>query len=791
MAGPGLFEKAVELHGAGRLAEAEALCRQVLAAEPGRPEPLLLAGVIRLQSGDPNGALPLIRRSLGIAPGQPLGHFWHAVALAQTGQTAEAVRVYERAAELHPAFVEAHYNRGQLLLATNRPAEALAAFERTLALQPGLAEAQCLRAASLARLGRNDEALALLDAILAANANFTSALNLRSEVHGQSGRFAAALADSDRSLAIDPNQLAPHVGRGNALFALGRLNEAEQAFDRVLAVDANAVPALMMRGIIHGEFRRFAQSLADLERAAALAPGDAAIQTNIGNTLRMMEKNQEAAAAFDRAIALDPRFAKAHYGRAIVWHKVGELERAMADCTHALALDPSLGIAATERFHVASLLCDWRDRAAMIDDLARRIRREEVLFPWLVITAVDDPELQFLAGRRVSEPATPSSVPARATAHDRLRVAYLSPDFHDHPVAYQLVELFERHDASRIEMWGICLLDAPESAIRSRVAHAFEHFEKVGSRSDAEIAEFVRAREIDIAVDLAGHTEGSRQRIFSFRPAPIAVNYAGHPGTIGSEHIDYVLADDVVIPPETERFFAEKVVRLPDCFFPADTTGPRLEAPSRAEAGLPEAGFVFCAFNNTYKLSPQTFDVWMRLLRAVDGSVLWLSVGNQTARGNLRAEARSRGIASERLVFSERAAERERHLARLKLADLYLDTVPYNAHSTASDMLWAGVPVVSLMGRSFAARVASSLLTTMGLEELIARNFEQYERLALELAHSPARMAAVRARLTANRDSGPPFDMARLARQIETAYETMWKIHSEGAKPRGFTVPRS
>jgi protein O-GlcNAc transferase len=267
------------------------------------------------------------------------------------------------------------------------------------------------------------------------------------------------------------------------------------------------------------------------------------------------------------------------------------------------------------------------------------------------------------------------------------------------------------------------------------------------------------------------------------------VNYLGYPGTTGSGHIDYVLADAQTVPAGNERFFSEQVVRLPDCFFPADTLTPPAAPPTRAGAGLPETGFVFCAFNNSYKLAPQMFDIWMRLLRAIDGSVLWLSAGNEIARTNLRAEAQARDVAPERLIFAERVAERGRYFARLGLAGLHLDSLPYNAHSTASDALWMGVPLIACMGKSFAARVAGSMLTAIGLEELIAPDLAAYEALALGLARSPERLNALRRKLAQNRASHPLFDMTRLARQVESAFETMWQRHSAGLPPAGFDVP--
>jgi predicted O-linked N-acetylglucosamine transferase (SPINDLY family) len=405
--------------------------------------------------------------------------------------------------------------------------------------------------------------------------------------------------------------------------------------------------------------------------------------------------------------------------------------------------------------------------------------------------AFDDPELLLLAAKIKAGPSKQITPSRPVQTHVRLRIAYLSPDFHDHPVAHQAVELLERHDKTRFETYGVCLRPGPESAIRQRLRRAFDHFVEAGALSDRDIAQLLADLQIDIAVDLGGYTDAGRTISLSFRPAPIAVNYLGYPGTLGADYIDYLVADALVVPPDAERFYTEKIVRLPDCFLPSDTAGRALPAPPpRAEAGLPETGFVFCAFNNSYKIAPEMFDIWMRLLRAVDGSVLWLSIGDEKARSNLRAEARARQVSSERLVFAGRVEERARHLARLALADLFLDTLPYNAHSTASDMLWAGVPLVTCMGRSFAARVAGSMLTAIGAEELITRDLAQYEALALDLARSPERLAAVRAKLVRNRTSHPLFDTARLCRHLENAYETMWDFHMKGMKPESFMVNR-
>ncbi len=350
--------------------------------------------------------------------------------------------------------------------------------------------------------------------------------------------------------------------------------------------------------------------------------------------------------------------------------------------------------------------------------------------------------------------------------------------------------VFEHHDRRRVETIGVSLGADDGSAARLRLAQAFDHFVDVSDKSDAEIASQLRRMEIDIAVDLMGFTEGARSGIFKHRPAPVQVGYLGYPGTTGGDWLDYLIADRVVVPDEQRRFYAEQLVYLPDAFLPRDTASKPSPVPvSRPDEGLPERGFVFACFNNAYKLNPVMFDIWMRLLREVEGSVLWLSETNRAAKQNLLHEAEARGISHERLVFARFRPSPEEHLARLKLADLFLDTLPYNAHTTASDALWAGLPVLTCLGNTFAGRVAASLLKAIGLPEMITTTLDDYESLALKLARDPGALAAIAKKLRDHRDTYPLFDTERFTRHLEAAYTRMWERAQRGASPDHFAVP--
>jgi predicted O-linked N-acetylglucosamine transferase (SPINDLY family) len=410
------------------------------------------------------------------------------------------------------------------------------------------------------------------------------------------------------------------------------------------------------------------------------------------------------------------------------------------------------------------------DQHPAVESLGPLIRRSRPAAP--MMPSVSTAPATSAAPTALSVPTAPSaSTPAR-----RIRVAYVSADFRDHPVSHLLVGVLERHDKQRFETLGVSLRAGDGGEISQRITAAFDRLIDATVLSDQEIAELLRELEVDIAVDLMGFTDGARPGIFAHRAAPVQVNYLGYAGTLGAEYIDYVLADEVVIPPGQERWYAEKVIRLPHCFLPNDDKRAIGPIPSREQAGLPARGMVFCAFTNAYKINPPVFDIWMRLLREVPQSVLWLRGMGAEARTNVLREAAVRGVEAQRLVFAPHVASMAEHLARHQLADLYLDTLPYNAHSTTCDALWAGVPVITCVGRTFASRVAASALTAVGLPELITQDLQEYEHRAVQLAREPERLRELRQRLAAQRQRSPLFDTHTYCQHLEGAYLEMHRL---------------
>ena len=590
---------------------------------------------------------------------------------------------------------------------------------------------------------------------------------------GRQGRAAEALVQYDRALALAPSLLPALYNRGNALLELGRPDEAVASYDRAVALNPALAGLWNNRGTALRSARRPGEALASFERAIALDSRHTNALTNRAIALYDLKRFDDALAAADAALAVTPAFAEALYLKANVLNELGRPDDALSFYEQALVARPDHPHALNGVARMALTLCDWDRTARLLPRLESAVRDGRVIVqPFTLLGYSDDAALQLRAAQNAIHRLAPARAPLATGKykHDRIRLAYLSADFHGHATAILMAELFERHDRSKFEVSAIAFGPDDGSPMRARLKVAFDHFDDVRGLSDFEVARMMRGREIDIAVDLNGHTMDARPGIFAHRPAPVQVNYLVYPGTTGASYMDVILADRIVLPLDQQPYYSEKIVHLPDCYQANDATRMVGPAPTRAEAGLPETGFIFCCFNSNWKITAPLFDIWMRLLQQVEGSVLWLLDG--PGAPNLRAQAAKRGIDPARLVFAPKARP-EAHLARHQLADLFLDTLPYNAHTTASDALWTGVPLVTCIGEVFQSRVAASLLKAIGLPELVTTTPQTYEALALELAQNPALLAATRDKLQRNRLTTPLYDSARFAANIEAAYKAM------------------
>ena len=742
----------------GKNAEALELIAAALASHPDDAEALTNCGLVLQALGRTAEALASNDKALAHEPGYALAWNNRGNCLWELKQLAEALTSFDRALAIKPDYAEAWNNRGVVLRDLTRPQEALESYDRALALNPHYAEAWYNRGNALR--DRPGDALTSYNRALAIRPHHAGALYNRANILRGLGRFAEARTSYEKNLALAPDDPQAWNNLGITLREMNLPEEAIRSHDRALAIAPDDAVTWYNRGRVLQLLLRFPEALADYDRALALDPGFAAAWNNRGNSLRKLGRFGEALLCYDKVLALEPGSAQALNNRANTLQDLGRFGEALAGFDHLLAIHPdnaealynrgttllhlhrfaeslesqrqalaadpghrdALGGAANAAMH----LCDWAQTGQIAPALTAAVGAGKSLIPPFVLLGYSgDAALQRECAQKYLADRIPVRPPRLwrgvAYRHRRIRLAYISSDFRRHPVAYQIAGLIERHDRSRFEVLGLSLGADDGSDIRARLARSFDGFHDVRGKSDEDAARLLRDLEVDIAIDLNGHTQDARPGILAHRPAPVQVNYLGYPGTMGADFIDYVIGDGIVLPVDSQAFFAEKIVQLPHCYLANESHQPARPAPSRRQAGLPAEGFVFCCFNSNWKITPPLFDISMRLLRQTEGSLLWLKSDNEEVKNNLRREAAARGVGPERLVFAATVALDDHH-ARYQLADLFLDTLPYNAHATACDALLAGVPLVTCAGDSFSGRVAASLLTALGLPELVTQS---------------------------------------------------------------------
>ena len=607
----------------------------------------------------------------------------------------------------------------------------------------------------------------------------------------QAGRFADAVNCFRKAVNLDPFYANAQNNLGAAHLALEQYDLAVPALEAAARIEPHNVDTRFNLGIASWKTGRPQESLVHFSQVVALAPGFADAHYNLGILLSGAGRYEEAIESFRLTIALRPGFAPAHENLGMALACVRKQDEAITSLGRALQLDPGNAMVRAQRMYLLAGNCDWDALANDLSLVPQLGVSMGIVPPFGMIALEDEPDRHLVRAQRFSAEkykaeAVPIAVPTARP--ERLKIGYFSADLHMHATMVLAAGLFEAHDRSRFAVHAFSYGPDVADAMRQRALTAFDFFTEIGSMSDAEAAALARAEGIDIAVDLKGYTEGSRLGIFAHRAAPLQVTFLGYPGTTGAPFIDYLIADPVVIPRQWRKAYSEKLILMPEAYQPNDHREVSGRTWKRSEAGLPDKGFVFCSFNNSYKIGPREFDIWMRLLGNVEGSVLWLLAANVHVERNLRAEAKRRGVDPQRLVFAPRAAMPD-HLARHALADLFLDTFACNAHTTASDALWAGLPLVTRLGDGFAARVAASLLRATGLGELVTDSDAGYEALALDLARSSKTLAALRQKLVKGRDNAPLFDCLAFARAIEAGYDMAFDRLVKGKKPADIIVP--
>ncbi len=697
----------------------------------------------------------------------------------------EALASCKQAIELKSDCPDAWVNHGNVLAGLKRYDEALTSCERAIQINPNCADAWVNYGNAFLGLNRHDEAQASYQRALEITPDLVTAWYNRGILLTKLGRHSDALASYQRVLELSPNLAMAWYNRGALLMSLKRHEEALASYDKAIELAPDYAEAWSNRGTALNGLRRYSDALASYERALGFSPDLAMAWYNQGNTLGDLKRHEEALASYERAIEFKPDYAEAWSNRGNALNDLKRHEEALASYAKAIGLKPDIDFALDVLIHTQMITCQWANLDSRLKILETEITKSRKAFtPFPILGLFDSPGLQkSVAEIYVKEKFTSGNslgVLARRPRRERIRIGYFSMDFREHPVSHLIVELIELHDRRRFEVFGFSFGINTQDPMRQRLEKSFDKFLDVKDLSDAQITQLSRELEMDIAIDLGGHTKDSRPQIFTERAAPIQISYLGYPGTWGAQCMDYLIGDKVVITDSNCEHFFEKIIFLPNQF----QVNPSYRSvassqKSRTDYGLPEKSFVFCCFNNNWKIISGVFYQWIRILQKVPQSVLWLYADNPTSARNLREETIKHGLSPDRVIFAGSVA-REKYLEQYKFADLFLDTRPYNAGTTASDALWVGLPVLTQAGKSFASRMAASLLANIGLSELIANTEEEYEALAVEFASNPEKLANIRAKLNVNKLNKPLFNTRLFVKHIESAYQEAYERYQNG-----------
>jgi predicted O-linked N-acetylglucosamine transferase (SPINDLY family) len=747
-----LLQKGFALHQQNRFQEAKVIYQQILVKEPYCFDALQLLGLL----------------------------------FAQTNQFSKAANFLSKALQVKPNHIDCVTNYGNVLQELKRFDEAITFYDEVLLIKQD-SEIYFNRAKALKELKRFDESIASYDLAIRISPD-AEIYYSRGSVLQEIKRFKEAIASYDNAISIKTDYPEAHFSRGNALLELKCYDHAIESYNQVIRIKPDYAEAYNNLGFVLLELKRFDEALVSYDRAISIKLDFAEAYYNRGIALKELKRFGDAIASYNHAIRIKPNYAEAHHNQGLVFQKILRHDESIASFENALKIKPDFEFTLGFLQHAKMFTCNWEN----FDNLKKLIlqktnAKEKVSDPFTLIAITDTISTQRTCSEIwIKEKFPPNNnlgpIPKKSV-NKKIRLGYFSGDFHNHPTSFLTVELFETHYKDQFEIIAFSFGPDQKVQIRNRLVTAFDQFIDVRNKTDQEVALLSRSLGIDIAIDLGGFTGDCRTGIFAYQAAPIQINYLVYPGTLGAEYIDYIIGDKTLIPDKSQQFYSEKVIYLPNSYQVNDRKKIISDKQfSRTELGLPEDIFVFCCFNNNYKILPETFDGWMRILTAVEGSVLWLFQDNDWVTNNLKREAQKRGVSESRLFFAKRLPLDE-HLARHRNADLFLDTFPYNAHTTASDALWTGLPLLTLMGESFASRVAASLLTAIDLPELITSSQEHYEALAIELATNPIKLKAIKAKLETNRLTKPLFDTPLFTKHLEDAYTKIYKRYQADLPP--------
>jgi len=743
----------IALYSSGKIQEALDSVETLIKDYPNEALLYNISGACYKAIGQLNTAVKSFEKALAIKPDYIEAYYNLGVTFQELGQLEDAVKCYEKALALKPDYIEAHNNLGVTFQELDQLNAAVKCYEKALALKPDYADAHNNLGVTFKELGQLDAALKRFEKALSFKPDYAEAHNNLGVTLKELNQLDIAAKSYEKALAIKPDFAEAHNNLGNALKDLGQLDDAVKSYKKAFTIKQD-----------------FAEA-----------------HNNLGNALKDLRQLDDAVKSYKKALNINPNFTDAYANLGDVHKRLGQMDEALVNYERAISINPNLNYMLGDYLYIKMYLCLWDDLSNNLSELTNKINNgEKVLNPFIALTVIDNPGVQ----RKTAEIHANDKYPKNHSLptiepypeHTKIRIGYFSADFRDHPVSHLTAELYEMHDRERFEINAFSFGPDTKDEMNLRIKAGVDHFYDVRTMSHKDVAMLARSVELDIAVDLGGFTQDARTGIFAMSAAPIQISYIGYLGTMGANYYDYLVADKTIIPEENQKYYSEKIAYLPSYQVNDSTQSNPKTIFTRQDLKLPDVGFVFCCFNNIFKVTPTTFDSWGRILEQVDGSVLLVYSGDESAKTNLTKEIVRRGIDSNRLIFGERLSMPE-YLARYQVADLFLDTHPYNAGTTASDALRMGLPVLTYIGNSFASRMAASLLNAVNLPELITNTQEQYESLAVELATNPEKLRIIKDKLVNNLSTAPLYDTPLFTRNLESAYLAMYERHQNRLDP--------
>jgi predicted O-linked N-acetylglucosamine transferase (SPINDLY family) len=771
----------------GQIESSVQMFEMAVKIKPDYAEALKNLGITLRSLGQMDKAVANLKKAISADSHYIDAHYNLAITLKDMGNLNDSVESYQKAIDLNPNFAHAHNNLGNVFKDLDRIDDAIISYKKALEIDPNFANAHNNLGNAFKDLDLTEDAVKSYKRAIEIQPNFAEAHNNVGNVFKDSRSSDNAIKCYKKAIEINENFAEAYYNLGVMLRQIKNLDLAVKNLQRAISIKPNYAEAFNNLGSCYTMLGEINSAIDCYEKAIFIKPDYAEAHNSLGNIFNILGKIKTAIKYFEKAIEINPSLAEAYNSLGNAFKKMKQRDNSLVYFEKAFSLKPNIDYILGDILNSKMHLCDWNNFQKMTDEITMKIvKNEKAIDSFNLMGLIDDPALQMMSTsiRINSDYPRNNTLPQinLYPKHPKIRIGYFSADFREHPVGFLTAELYELHDRDHFEIHAFSYGLETNGLINLRIKAGVDHFHNVDLMSHQQIVELVRSLEIDIAVDLGGITSEARTEVFAMSVAPIQLSYIGYLGTMGADYYDYLIADPVMIPKESQQHYVEKIVYLPSFQVNDSKDLPPDITLTRNDVGLPQEGFVFCCFNNTYKFTPTIFDSWARILQKVDGSVLIVYASNEVSKSNLTKEIERRGIDSERLVFGD-SLDRPEYLARYRVTDLFLDTHPYNAGTTASDALKMGLPIITILGKSFNSREAASILTSINLPELITSSLEEYEALAIDLATNPKKLKAIKDKLAANLSTAPLYDTPLFTKNLETAYTKMYERYHDGLEP--------